>query len=120
MNGGLFHYGVRYEGKQDVAAFRLQRPSLMVRRKRNRVKYGLLWKITTRQQGYDSDKGALSGCNGRGGPVDVTQYRDGGVVEMGRGETVSREVSVHVQPNPGRRRTEWRAGRISWSMWRCR
>lgn len=99
--GGLFQYGVRYEGRQNVIAYRTQRPSLMIRRKRSRVKFGLLWKVTTMQEGYDSDESSWSGCGSRSGPAPVTNYYDGGVVEIGRGETVTREITEHVQPNPG-------------------
>lgn len=101
MSGGMFQYEAQYTGLQSVLAFKTMRPSLMIRRKRDRVKYGLLWKITTMQQGYDSDHQTWSSCGGRGGPVAVTGYYDGGVIEMGRGETVTREMTVHAQPNPG-------------------
>lgn len=95
--GGTIQYGVEYEGLQSVLAFRTQRPSLMIRRKRDRVKYGLLFKVSTFQQGYDSKKQFGTDCGDRDPGVYVENYEDGGVVDIGRGEIVSREVTVHAQ-----------------------
>lgn len=109
--GQDFSYQMRYEGTQDVVAFRTHRPSLMVRRKRDRVKFGLIWKVTTIQYGYDS-KQSIGGCGDRSGPefndVPVTQYFDGGVVDLGRGETIQRELEVPMRTNTGE--TTWRMG----------
>jgi len=110
-SGQEFAYRLRYAGTQDVVAFRTFRPSLMIRRKRDRVKFGLLWKVTTIQNGYDSDE-SIGGCGNRSGAeyddVPVVRYLDGGVVDLGRGSTLTRQVDVHVQPNTGE--TTWRMG----------
>ncbi len=110
-SGQELPYQLRFEGTQDVVAFRTYRPSLMVRRKRNSVKFGLLWKVTTIQYGYDSKQSA-GGCGDRSGgeynDVPVTRYLDGGVLDIKRGQVLSRQVRVHVQSNTGE--TTWRMG----------
>jgi flagellar hook assembly protein FlgD len=95
--GGVFSYAADYTGTKSITTFPSSRFSLMVNRRRDAVKFGILFRATLSQRQYDNNT-ASCGTWWGADASDVTDVKYSGVqtVEIQRGipQTVSAQFGV--------------------------
>ncbi|MCB9497481.1 MAG: hypothetical protein H6686_11400 [Fibrobacteria bacterium] len=94
---GPFPYEAVWSAQQRVTMFPRRRFSLMLNRRRETVKFGILYRGIFRLNAYDSDHQKWTSCGGRTDPeAEVIYDPEIHVVEIERGQTVPVGVNFYA------------------------